>query len=256
MAQTIPAIIDQPLNENRLIQLQELYQAQVEDYQTKYRQYQLALGQWKTVQTLRSLEEALTAIRVAMVARDRVLLTYTELQRETLQQTPGVELSFKDASLADLTNRVQWLRAHLATVEAAADREQLNAVADTFSNESELIQYELQRAMILIRFGQIQTIVDKADGLYDRIKTRNQSTAADTAKQVERQRAYVQVDQLRAQLVVVLQSAREGLKNVEGQSDRKRRALTYSSFSSDLEIPYTLIARYLAYLDELAKDDW
>lgn len=231
-----------------------LYQALVEDYATKVRQFNLNRAQWQTLQTLRSLEEAVAATTAVLISRDRVLITYFELLLTALEKAPGIELTFKEESKNQLINQIEWLRQHQARVETSVDRDSVNARSDELTQETAVMLAQAHRALMLIRLGQLQTTFDRSNSLYQRIIDRNAANPSTSLQEVERARAYDQVGILRDRIDADLRLARETLDPKTAQYGRVETE--YSAFIAMLESPYANTSKYLSYLEELALDRW
>lgn len=247
-------IFTNTIDSERQRELETLYQALIEDYSVKARQFSLNRAQWQSIQTLRSLEEAVMATAVVLVARDKALITYLELLLVVLEKTPGIELSLKQTSQNSITNRIEWLRQHELITQRSADRDSVNLRADEFMLEVEPMLAEARTALMLIRLGQLQTTFDRTNGLYQRILDRNTANPGTAIQEVERARAYAQVDIHRDEIQYQLRLARESLD--ERTAERGRVEESYSAFISALEVPYAQTAKYLSFLEELARDIW
>jgi len=234
-------------------QRETLYQAQIEDYSTKERQFRLDKATWTSLQTLRSLEEAVVATREVMIARDRALITYFELLLQKLEDTPGIELTLKQQSKDGVVAQIEWLRTHLEQAKQSVDRTGVNATADSFIAAAPKLTADAQQALMLIRLGQLQTTFDRTNSLYERILERNASDEGSASVQVERRRAYEQVNLTKNQLYGQLRTARESL---DPKTAERGKTAEYAGFISSLVTPYSGISRYLTYLEELARDRW
>lgn len=247
-------IFTSPIDSERQRVLETLYQALIEDYGVKARQFSLNRAQWYSIQTLRSLEEAVIATTAVLVARDKTLITYFELVLEVLEKTPGIELTLKQASKINITSRIEWLRQHELLTQRSADRDSVNLRADEFILEVEAMLAEARTALMLIRLGQLQTTFDRANSLYQRILDRNTANPGTSIQEVERRRAYAQVDIQRDGIQYQLRLARESLD--ERTAEHGRVEENYFSFIAALEVPYAQTSKYLSFLEELARDTW
>lgn len=250
----VDTIFSSQENPERVQQLKILYQALVEDYGVKLRQFNLNRAQWQSLQTLRSLEEAVLATTAVLSARNKTMITYYELLFEALDRTPGIELTIKQEVKNALLARIEWLRQHDALTQTAVDRNGVNLRSDEYTAQAEVMTLEIRKALQLIRLGQLQTTFDRSNGLYQRILDRNTAKPGTALQQVERARAYVQVELLRAQIQRDLQRARESLD--ERTAERGREQTDYAGFIAMLEQPYANASKYLSYLEELARDTW
>ncbi len=243
-----------PVETNKQQELAVLYQSLIEDYGTKARVFSLNRAQWQSLQTLRSLEEAVTATTAVLVARDKTMITYFELLLGVLEKTPGIELTLKQQSKDALTARIQWLQLHEQQSLQSVDRDSVNARSDEYRQASDLIGTEAQYALMLVRLGQLQTTFDRANGLYGRILERNKSNPSTPTQEIERERAYTQVGILKDSIQSDLTLARNSLD--PQTAERGKIEESYASFISRLESPYSKTYKYLSYLEELALDTW
>lgn len=235
-------------------QLEQLYQSLIEDYGVKARQFTLNRAQWNSLQTLRSLEDAVTSTNAVLLSRDKVLITYLELLLETLESTQGIELTLKQRSKDALTAHIQWLRNHEKSVITSLDRESVNKRSDEFTVQSLQILFDAKQAIMLIRLGQLQTVVDKSNSLYQRIRDRNTNNQGSSLQQVERNRAYTQVEVLRDNLQDQLRAVSATLDPNLAEQGKVQE--NYDSFITQLEVPYAGASKYLLFLEELARDSW
>ncbi len=249
---TATPTLDQTFERQR--QLEQLYQALIEAYGNAAREFSLNQAQWRSLQTLRSLEEAVIATNAVLIARDKTMITYFELLLEVLSKTPGIEVTLKQQSQEVITKRIEWLRQHELQTTSAHDRDSVNARSDDYSAQSEVFLAEARQALMLIRLGRLQTTFDRTNGLYDRIISRNEANVGTSIQEVERKRAYTQVDVLRNEIQWELRRARESLSPTT--AERGRVETDYNRLISSLEDPYGKTSKYLSFLEELARDTW
>jgi hypothetical protein len=214
----IDTIFIKPQQSEEIQKLLKLYQDQVEKYSVSEREYRTAKAQFFKLETLQSLEEAITKTRQVMLDRDDVLITYAELVRAHLQDTDGVEISLKTAADSDLEALIIALKEHREKVAATKDREEMKRRAQEFALITKAINERLSVAISLISLGDLQTIYDRNKLIYTEIKQLHTTTPTSALRQEERERAYREVDQAVEKVRLDLEVARISLQTKEGKA--------------------------------------
>lgn len=238
----------QTSNNARRQELLTLFQQVSEDYKEKERVFRIAKAQWESLDTLASLEELITRTREVLVARDRVAVTYAELVLDSLEKSTGIEVTQKELSITEIKSQIEWHRDHWAESEKADTRELVNQRADEFTGNSELFVRDTERALALLAIGRLQTVIDKANALYERILDYYKDHPGDATAQVARQQKVNQVEQRRSQLAGLMQRARVPSEN----RPVNQRGFSSSGTINLLNDPYVLTSQYVGYLYELA----
>ena len=144
-----------------LDRLRNLLRLQIEAYRQSEREYIIAKDQYKNLQTLRLLEDAVAASQRVMADRNKVLITYLEITMVTLKSTEGVNLDFKNEAAASLEEQIEVLRTHGENIQKSQDREAVAAMVEGDAIEPGIINSAYQ-GMSLVSTGRLQTVYDKA----------------------------------------------------------------------------------------------
>ncbi len=241
-----PIVFDNPSQNARIASLQQLYAQQVEAYRTSERQYELAKSQHEHLQSLTSLEEAVKATKAAMQRRSDVLSTYLDLLYASLQDTLGLELSYKESQSKQLEETVTLLRDHRQALETADSRDVLQQMTKDFAVIFTLVQEDAERTRSMIVLGRMQAVYDKAQLVNLDIKKLQETYEVSALKKAERDRAYTEIDRQ-------FQTTAASLRAVREEIGTERNSASYSSVSSKLTTISSSISRIISYLDEVLR---
>lgn len=237
-------------NTQEIINLRNLYKAQIEEYRKSEQAYIVAKTHYFNVETLVALEEAVDATELAMKNRAKVMLTYLELLYATLDETAGVELAQKETSIQQLEAMINELRIYQESIIIAEDRVAVGELADNFEPFVERYNQVSYRALSLIRIGQIQSILDVAEIIDEDIKAEKSEEEVGALTQAKRDRAYQEIQRNFEQTTAALAKINDRI--VFGEQDTFSRSF-YEKVLSDLVSPYSEIAQSLNHLEELLK---
>lgn len=222
------------------------YRGLIEEYRTKERQYQIAKSDYKQLNTLRSLEEAIRTTREVTVARTDVLLTYFELLKLELQESEGVELQKKNTSLSDIDSEIIYLREFKEQALAAQSREQVNALTPTFAEHRPILQNRGYYSLSLIMIGRLQAVHDKARVLESDIQTYLNGQEVAPFIQSQRERSYLETTKSLEEVNTILKKQITQLPVESGQS-------SYNNVRDNLGTVYVQLSQSLNYLQELLQ---
>ncbi len=239
----VDTIFIKPQQPEEIKKLLKLYQDQVEKYSVSEREYRTAKAQFFKLETLQSLEEAISKTRQVMLDRDDVLITYSELVRAHLQDTDGIEITLKSDADSDLEALIISLKEHRAKVAETKDREGMKQRAIEFAPIAKTIDERLSFSVSLITLGDLQAIYDKNLIIYREIKQLHTTTPTSALRQEERERAYREVDQS-------VEKVRGELEVTRGTLSSKNKA-NYSEANSKFKAISAGHSRVLDYLKEL-----
>jgi hypothetical protein len=245
-AEVAPVVFDSPSQNARIASLQQLYAQQLEAYRASERQYQLAKSQHAHLQSLTSLEEAVKATKAAMQRRADVLITYEDLLYATLQDTLGLELSYKEFQSKQLEQTVAALRKHRQALDSADSRDLLREMTLEFVELFKLVQEDSERTRSMIVLGRMQSVYDKSQLIRQDIKKLQESYEVSALKKAERERAYTEIDRQ-------FQTTNASLRTVREEIGLERNRASYSSVSTKLSTISSSIGRILSYLDEVLR---
>ncbi len=175
-------------------QLKTRYRSEIEEYQQAEKQYQVAQTQYEQLQTLNALENAVRTTQLAMQARGKVLWTYLQLIKVTLNDQPGIHVEYKEISLDNLNELQEQLEAHQAKLEPELSKDQIITLAAEFTPMYTTLEDSAYQGLSLIEIGRLQTIYDKTKVLSEDMRS-ELATAGGALKASQRERAFNEVDQ-------------------------------------------------------------
>ncbi len=226
----------------------ELYREQIGLYRTSEDVFKVNKQQYFNLNTLSSLEKAVTSTRDTTLARSEVLITYLELISEKLTATQGIDLDKKDKALADLKSQLEVLLKHQDATLLSTDRDALRAVATDFYLNKELLDHAIYQALVLISIGNIQTVNDKAEALLEDVKLEHGKEKVSSLITAKRERAYTEttkhIDDTNLEIRdIYMQQFKKG--------DKLFTKANYSQIADALDVPYITSTKTLGFLQEL-----
>lgn len=109
------------------------YQIKLDDYKSSHEDYVLAKSQYVRFETLTSQNNAKTATREMLEARDQVVISYLVALKKKLIATESSETEKKERLISQLDEEVNWFTGHKELLASAGSLEDL--VVD--SNEAQ-----------------------------------------------------------------------------------------------------------------------
>lgn len=231
-----------------LDRLRNLYRLQIEAYRQSEREYIIAKDQYKNLQTLRLLEDAVAASQRVMADRNKVLITYLEITMVTLKSTEGVNLEFKNEAVASLEEQIEVLRTHGENIQKSQDREAVAAMVEEFDSIKPGTINSAYQGTSLVSIGRLQTVYDKAQIILADIQTTQKEEEVSELRKAALDRAYAETERKLDEVKELLQVINENYGKQENFS-----SASYSNLSSRLEPVYTGLSQTVAYLDELLE---
>lgn len=245
-SEATPAVFVNPPANAQIASIRELYAQQVLAYQTAERQFLLAKSQHEKLQSLSSLEEAVQANQIVLQKRTDVLLSYADLLYATLQDTLGLELSYKEAQSKQLESTIAELRQFRKNLETANTRTAVLEASVTFEPLFVRIKEDSEKTRSLIAVGRMQLVYDKAQIIYGDIKKFQEGYEVSTLKLSQRERAFAEIDRQFDATRVALRESREEVAGQKGVS-------SYTSATAKLLAIGSNLSRILGYLDEVLR---
>ncbi len=242
-------IFNRQVHAEERAQLQALYKAQIAKYRTSERQFTLDKQQYAQLQTLVSLEVAVRSTREVYLDRSKVLVTYIELVRLTLQDTPGIELGAKDRALVTLDEARQDLLTHQDAILLSEDRIALGARASEFALLTATINDAIYRGLLLINLGKVQTLSDQSQILFDDILQYHTDNPGSALQESQRTRARQEIERNLERTKNSLKKISDNYSRLEADNDTISRN-TFNRYSGDLSTPYSQLSNVLSYLAE------
>ncbi len=223
--------------------------SELSDHQQQEKKYRIAVDQYKRLQTLNSIEEAVTATKNAMLSRNQVLETYLELNRLKLVEAEGIEISHKEIVLDQIESNQKSLASFEEKLNQELNREQINQLAEEFGPIGQQLQETSFYALNLLSIGRLQAVYDQALAIYQTILEK-ESEESNLIQQTERRRALNEVDKLFTQTAPLLEAQWVALDQVK-TSQHSNYQRFYRSVFDDLNPIYAQLSQLTAYLEEL-----
>lgn len=236
-------------HEAQIAQLQQQLLGEINAYRRADQAFRVSKQQYENLETLKSLEELVQATKQAMFERSRVLTTYMEILYFTLQDTDGVNLTFKDPQIVALEDRIAELKAHTATVEQATSRDDVNKLRDDFALLKPVIEDTSYRVMSLISIGELQAVHDKSKLILTDLESQLASAEVSALKKAERERAFAETRRSLEQVKVEIDEVNQ---TYAGQEDLVRKQL-HERVLRGLSPVYSKLSQNLSYLAELLR---
>jgi len=224
------------------------YRQELEKYRDIDRQSKIANEQYRQINTLQSLELAVTTLQRALLSRGKVLELYFTLLRFEVINTTGIEDAAKQQLVEKLDRAVIDISLNQAEINLATDRNRLDQVVAEFTplgRTWESLAYESQAALTL---GRLQSMFDQVSAIKNELE---QSTATEvvTLKQGARDRAFAETE---TSLISVNTQLAEMLVSVQNTEQiTSRNSLTY--FLQQADRVYSQLAQSITFLEELTK---
>ncbi len=254
-AQTQEATSSSPISNEPQIDLEqqrqslrETYRQEIQAYQNSYRKFTLAKAQFQKLETLASLEEAVTSTREVFVARDAVLLTYLDQLNFELQVNPSYDDEVKLTTLNKIAEIKNNLLIFHQLVINSQDRQALAERATGFIPIGEEIRQLSDQTRKLIFLGKFRASAGLAQQLTQEVKDLQAQNPVSALKQGERQRAYQELESADA----VVQSAwQKSVQTYQKQGDYSNETLT--TFIATLTPLQSALVRWFILLEQTMK---
>lgn len=244
-------VFDRELQRAHIEKLQETYVAQVGEYRSVADDFSRAHEEYKSLQTLRSFDASLEALRVVYAARDAVLATYIELLEAELLDATGVPLELKNPTLQELAAVRTRIIAHEELVQSSFDKEMLQTRSNEFVSIGVDMQSSAYKTQSLLVLGDAQAILDNATALREAIEAKHQDGASVSALQAsKRDRAYAEVDEQLQDVQALIQKIFDEILAVQ-EKDNVYGSADYRRSVRDVEEARTLLSQGITFLDEL-----
>jgi len=134
------------------------YKAQIIAYQNAYQRFRLAKTQYQKTQTIRSLNEAINATKLAALKRNEVLSTYIEiLHLDLLKKQTSLDPSLRGELIKQTEMLLATLKQYHYKIKKVVSREQLNQTLTNYSSFFKQIVSLTYKVRLIL----------KADGLFN-----------------------------------------------------------------------------------------
>lgn len=226
--------------------------ARLSDYERDEKLYRIAIEQYRNLQTLSSIEEAITVTKRTMLARNKVLDIYQNLLRLQLIESEGVELSHKRQALIQLEQNREQLAKFETLIEQAQDRDDVNALAIEFTPLGQEIQEASYYALSIMAIGRLQSTFDLIIVVNQRVVASHKENP-DEVHAAKNQRSLNEINKLLEEMPSMFHTA---WTRVDESADARRGtnyAGLYNRLSRDIMPIYTNLSRIITYLEEIEQ---
>lgn len=222
------------------------YRGQLETYRRLEKEYQIALDQYQTHQTLVSIENVVAATKKAMQSRNEVLTTYLTLLRLVLLDAKGVELTQKNITLSRIEEKLLQLKEQKVFLDTMTERIQINEAHDTFVELGKSTQEVSEEALVLLAVGKLQSVYDKAFVLRGEIAGLVDPDQ-EVTNRAAKTRALSETDQ-------VIESSLSGLQNswddINSHREKQNVYVLYRNLTKSLNPIYVNLTQTVSYFNE------
>ncbi len=229
-------------------QLKLQYRGELAEYRQSENLYLIAKNQYHKLNTLASLEEGVQKTQAAMVARDKVLLTYLRLLRLKLLSQPGIELQQKKAAEQSLLAAVTQIQQHQQQFEQILAKPQLNKISAEFEPLIKQVEEAAYQALTVISIGELQTIHDQAVTLEIELESKLATTGG-ALKSTARKRSFDETNRV----LTDLKPAFDLIEKKYSQPSSSGYKGVYKSINKQLSAIHSSLAKALTFLGELLK---
>ncbi len=227
------------------------YVQKLNDYRAKESQFFVATEQYKQIQTLASLENAVKASKDVQLARIDTLTAYFQALRETMLALKGAELTKKSIQV----NRLQDVLVELGIMRVQIDKGQDRIALDKTS-----LQYESRNlayvataysALSLIKVSNIQSATDQLGLLTAQVFDQLQTSSPSASVLSEKQRGYDELSRTITDIKTVLFGVMKRLEDLDQQNSFNLS--TYSQIVDTLGQSFSKLRLAQSFLKEFAK---
>ncbi len=227
--------------------------AALNDYEQDERDYRIVIDQYQNLQTLSSIEEAITATKKAMLSRNQVLDIYQNLLRLKVIEAEGIELSHKRRLISDIeTNRSQ-LDQFEQSIKQAYDRDDVNNLALEFEPLGKQVKESSYYALSLLAIGKLHSVYDKMLIVHQKIISAYE-VESDPINQPKIERSFDEIDKLIVQLPPMFEQVWAKVDQSHATTDSDSRyARLYANLNKDLMPIYSNLSKVITYLEEIER---
>lgn len=233
----------------------QTYSSLMTAYRRAETEFTRSQAEYRQLRTLRSYDTALSDIRELYAMRAAVLATYFELLELELLDAAGVPLELKESALDQLSSvravlREQEgvLRSDTQTTKLFIETEQI-AFAQLYPD----LLSASYKTQLLVSLGELQSAFDSATAIRVEIAENHAESSPSALVQGQRERAYVEVDELIGSTEDTLAQLTRELVLIQAESNQFSQSYyrstteTLASIKADLDA----LLPYLAELNTL-----
>ena len=227
------------------------YVQKLDDYSAKEFKLFIATEQYKQIQTLASLENAVKASKDVQLARIDALAAYFQVLRETMVSLKGAELTKKSIQVNTLQDVIVELGIMRAQIDKGQDRIALDKTSTQYESRNLAYIGTAYSALSLIKVSNIQSATDQLGLLTSQVFDLLQTSSPSAVVLSEKQRSYDELSRTIADIKTVLLEVMKRLENLDQQYSFN--SSTYSQIVDTLGQSFSKLRLAQSFLKEFAK---
>ncbi len=240
----------EPLHPAEFELARKTYVDTLDQYRTKEQKFFIIREQYKQLQTLASLEDAVKAAKDVQIARIDTLLSYFSTLQLYVNNLKGADLQKK----MDLSGRLQQVILELGIakqqVQKATDRIALDKLSTTYESRNSAYVSVAYATLSLIRIANMQTATDQLGLLSSQVFETIQQSSPSANVMSEKQRAY---DELARAIGTIKEFITKAMNRYESNIGNDFTQSSYSQLVDILGSGFTKLKQGESFIKELAQ---
>lgn len=222
----------------------------LDQYRNKEQKFFVIREQYKQLQTLASLEDAVKASKDVQIARIDTLLAYFNTLQLYVNELRGADLQKKQ----DVSQRLQQVVLELGIskqqVQKATDRIALDKLSTTYESRNNLYISTAYATLSLIRIANMQTATDQLGLLSSQVFETIQASSPSANVISEKQRGY---DELARTIGTIKEFITKAMNRYESNIGNDFTQSSYSQLVDILGSGFTKLKQGESFIKELAQ---
>lgn len=222
----------------------------LDQYRNKEQKFFVIREQYKQLQTLASLEDAVTASKDVQIARIDTLLAYFNTLQLYVNDLKGADLQKK----MDISGRLQQVILELGIakqhVQKATDRIALDKLSTTYESRNSAYVSVAYATLSLIRIANMQTATDQLGLLSSQVFETIQASSPSANVMSEKQRGY---DELARNIGTIKEFITKAMNRYDSNLGNDFTQSSYSQLVDILGSGFTKLKQGESFIKELAK---
>ena len=227
------------------------YIQKLNDYRIKESQFFVATEQYKQIQTLAALEDAVKASKDVQLARIDTLTAYFQALRDTMVALKGAEVTKKSIQVHALQTTIIELEAVRAQIIKAQDRIALDNTSTQYQSRNVAYIATAYSALSLIKVSNIQSATDQLGFITGQVFDQLQASSPSATVLSEKQRSYDELSRTIADIKTVLVAVMKRVENIDQQNSFN--SSSYSQIVDTLGQGFSKLQLAQSFLKEFAK---
>lgn len=219
-------------------------------YRSKEQKFFVIREQYKQLQTLASLEDAVKASKDVQISRIDTLLAYFNTLQLYVNDLKGADLQKK----ADISQRLQQVVLELGIskqqVQKATDRIALDKLSTSYESRNTIYISTAYATLSLIRIANMQTATDQLGLLSSQVFETIQSSSPSANVLSEKQRGY---DELSRTIGTIKEFITKAMNRYDSNAGNEYTQSTYTQLVDLLGSGFTKLKQGESFIKELAQ---